>query len=645
VNPSPLRPATLAFDADGLPHAPGYGDVYHPRSGALAQARHVFLGGNGLPQRWQGRERFVVLETGFGLGNSFLAFWQAWREDPQRCERLIFLSVEQHPLTHDDLAAVPREACLRELADALVCAWPPLTPNLHRLAFDDGGVQLLLALGDVQAWLPELVAEVDAFCLDGFAPARNPRMWDERVCKALGRLAAPGATLATWSAAHALRAHLATAGFAVRRGPGQGGKRDITLATFAPPFTPRRAPTREGRARVADRHALIVGAGLAGCAAAWALAAEGWHSTLMDRRAQPADEASGNPAGLFHGIVNAQDGVHARFNRAAALAVRPAVLAALSCGVPGAAGGVLRLETTLDVAQMQALLQRLGLPGDYVRALDAAESSLRAGLALPHPCWLYAGGGWVSPGGLARWYLGQAGPRAELRVNSEVHALRREASGWRLLDRDGRTIAQADTVVLANAGDALRLLGSPDWPIESLRGQISRARASQLSGPRVPIAGSGYLLPEVDGGTTFGATAQRDDIDPGVREADHRRNLAQLARLLGRQVNLAPTDLDGRTAWRCSSVDRLPVIGAVPDADAASRPDTPRLDQTRFVPRQQGLYVFTALGSRGIGWSALGAQLLSAWVTGAPAPLEASMVDAVDPARFVSRRVRRAMRG
>ena len=88
-------PAPLERDANGVPRSTEYGDVYHPIGGALAQARQVFIGGNGLPERWRGRERFVVLETGFGLGNNFLATWQAWRDDPERCERLEFVSIER----------------------------------------------------------------------------------------------------------------------------------------------------------------------------------------------------------------------------------------------------------------------------------------------------------------------------------------------------------------------------------------------------------------------------------------------------------------------------------------------------------------------------------------------------------------------
>ncbi|HEY4068259.1 MAG TPA: bifunctional tRNA (5-methylaminomethyl-2-thiouridine)(34)-methyltransferase MnmD/FAD-dependent 5-carboxymethylaminomethyl-2-thiouridine(34) oxidoreductase MnmC [Burkholderiaceae bacterium] len=651
MQPAPLEPAALSFTAEGLPYSDRYRDVYHPHAGAPLQARHVFIQGNDLPGRWQGRERFVVLETGFGLGNNFLATWQAWREDPQRCERLVFISIEAQPLNRDELAQAQANSAWPELAAALQQAWPPLTPDLHQLDFDAGRVQLMLAFGDVQAWLPELVATVDAFYFDGFAPARNPRMWDRRVCKALSRLAAPGATLATWSAAHALREDLTTAGFEARLAPGTGGKREITLARFAPAFTPRRAPARNTARAGVERHALIVGAGLAGCSAAWALAEQGWRSTLFERRPQIAGEASGNPAGLFHGIVNAQDGVHARFNRAAASMARDAVrIACAAHGVAGAIDGLLRLEHAMPHAAMQATLRALGLPRDYVEVLSREAAGARAGFTLPGPAWFYPGGGWVDPGGLARAWLERAAPRVTLRCGDEVHALERTEAGWRLRDAAGATLAEASTVVLANAGDALRLLGpssAADWPIDPVRGQISLLPASQrpssgLHLPRLPIAGAGYLLPELGGGTAmFGATAQRGDPDPAVRREDHRANLAQLAQLVGRPVDLDPAVLDGRTAWRWSAVDRLPLIGAVPDGHA----NAARLDQPRFVPRVPGLYTFTALGSRGITWSALGARVLAALISGAPVPIEAGLIDAVDPARFISRRARQAQRG
>jgi tRNA 5-methylaminomethyl-2-thiouridine biosynthesis bifunctional protein len=634
MNGTPIHPAALEFDASGRPYSrdyPAYRARATPAQADPAREQHIFLAGNDLPTRWQRHPRFVVLETGFAFGHNFVATWQAWRDDPERCERLVFIAIEPHPLTHADLVAVHRDSSAPELADALCSVWPPLTHNLHSLEFDTGRVQLLLAFGDLRAWLPELVAEVDAFFLERFATAPEAPMWEERFCKAIGRLATPGATLTADNAEPNFQARLHSAGFAIGLAPS-----GATFARYAPPFTPRRAPSRLRVQTGVEQHAVIVGAGLAGCATACALAAQGWRSTLLERGPDVAGAASGNPAGLFHGIVNAQDGVHARFNRAAALSVACAVKVALDDGVPGAFQGLLRLENVLDPSRMRALLARLALPPHYVQALSSEEASERAGIALSRPCWFYPTGGWVAPAGLARSYLRRAGPHAELRFGADIRALERGPAGWRLIGAQGDLVAEARTVVLANAFDALRLLDRPGWPIESVRGQISLAREMPFELPHVPVAGSGYLLPDLAGLAMFGATAQANDADASVRATDHAFNIDQLERLLGRRVNLNPNELGGRTAWRCTASDRLPVIGAVPDLSQREA----RRDQPRFVPRLPGLFVFTALGSRGIGWSALGAQVLAACVSGAPMPLEASLLDAIDPARFVSRQSR-----
>ncbi len=604
-----------------------------------------------LATRWCARGRFVVLATGFGQGQLFLDTWNAWRGDPQRCDKLFFIAIEPHPLTRAALARAHADAPLAQLADTLLAAWPPSTPDLHQLAFEAGKVQLLLAVGEASRWLPELVATVDAFVVDAEGTAKGVR--DERLCKALGRLAATGATLEAGTDAPMFRAALATAGFEeVPSDPGS------TRAHYAPKFQPRRPGGRRVAAPAEQRRVLIVGAGLAGCAAASALAEHGWHSTLLERRAGLAEEGSGNPAGLFHGIVNAQHGLHARFNRAAALMASSAVQAAISThGAQGSNAGLLRLETLMSHAQMQHVLGALALPAGYVQATTAAEASALCGMPLQHPAWFYPGGGWVQPAALARAQLERAAGHVTLRCGVGVQALRFAAGQWQALDQEGNVIDAAPALLLANAGDALRLLGAPGWPIDKVRGQISSAAASAF-GPagspgrtQLPVAGAGYVLPALNGHVMFGATAQPGDDDATVRHADHAANLAQLERLTGHTLALDPKRLNGRTAWRWSSRDRLPVIGAVPmmqclDLGLAppAAPQRPA-DQARFVPRVPGLFVFTALGSRGITWSALGGRVVAAVITGAPAPLAASLLDAIDPARFITREVRRARRG
>lgn len=609
---------------------------------ALARPHRDFITGSALLEQWASARRFVVLDTGFGAGHAFLATWQAWRTDPKRPGRLVYIAVEPLPLPIDDLVRAHLDLADPTLAAELRLAWPPLTPDLHRLSFEDDRVELLLGFGALRAWLPQLVAEVDAFFLAGAAMTLATGVETARLCKALGRLAAPGATLTAGSAAPGLAAGLVSAGFEVTGDRPTEGSPLTLRARFAPTFLPRRAPSRPRPVESTTRHAIVIGGGLAGCAAAAAFARHGWRSTVLERGTRIASEASGNAAGLFHGIVNAHDGVHARFNRAAALAARHSVRAALDVGVAGSAEGLLRLESTLDVSAMRDMLRRLVLPADWVQALSSNEASERAGLRVSQPCWFYPGGGWVDPAGLASAFLVRAGEFAALRLSTAVSRLERHGDIWRVLDTDGAAIAEATTVVLANAGDATRLLADSgidtDFPLEELRGQISLAPAARLASPRLPIAGSGYLLPAIGGSVMFGATTQVGDRDPAVRNVDHDSNLAQLERLLDRPPDLTATELDGRTAWRCSARDRLPLIGAVPSAAA----DGTRLDLPRLVPRVPGLHVLIGLGSRGITWCTLGAALLAAGVAGSPAPVGAGLRDAVDPARFVSRRARRS---
>ncbi len=628
----------------------------------------AFLAACALPQRWQQHERFTLLDTGFGAGHNFIATWQAWRDDPLRCERLTFIAIDSQPLSLAKLQAAHADVANTahtELAGLLRDAWPPLTRNLHDLRFDGGRVRLLLALGGVlggwritlDALIAELVAEVDAFHVVDPTTAPEQATWRPSLAQTLARLAAPGATLTMQGADAAVRASLVTAGFELgpvlgradtASAPGEAAEPElIKLAPHAPRFAARRVPVRQAAPPQMPKRALVIGAGLAGCATAWALAEQGWHSRVIERNHSPASEASGNAAGLFHGIVNPQDGMHARFNRAAALAACEAVDQAVrEHKVAGATSGLLRTETDRDPAQMRLLLDALGLPPSYVQALSANEASAVAGMPLAQPAWFYAGGGWVHPAGLARSFIERAGGMASVCVNQPVDALRRTAEGWALCDAAGRVIDSAPVVVLANAGDALRLLGEPGWPVRRVRGQVSGWPDGAHPGPpicRVPVAGSGYLLPPLGGTVWFGATSQPGDDDPTVRDADHAANLAQLQRLTGAPlaVLLAGSHAGwlGRTGWRCSANDRLPIIGAVPDASALER-GAP--DQARRVPRVPGLYVFTALGSRGITWSALGARVLAALVAGAPVPLEARLLDAIDPARFAVRARRRS---
>ena len=163
--------------------------------GGLEQARHVLLDGCGLlhagdgsPALWSGRESWQLLETGFGLGLNFLATWQAWRDDPQRPQRLFFTSVESTPVSADDIRRSARPFPeLQALAEQLAGQWQAMLPGIHRLVFEGGQVQLTLAIGLAQDLLPTLDSAVDSIFLDGFSPEVNPELWELPLLRAVDR--------------------------------------------------------------------------------------------------------------------------------------------------------------------------------------------------------------------------------------------------------------------------------------------------------------------------------------------------------------------------------------------------------------------------------------------------------------------------
>jgi tRNA 5-methylaminomethyl-2-thiouridine biosynthesis bifunctional protein len=629
-----LAPARLAFAADGTPYSEAFGDVYHSAEGGPGQARHVFLGGNGLPGRWRGRSRFTILETGFGLGLNFLVAWHAWRGDPERCGRLHFVSLEKHPFVRRHLEQLhARYPELAPLAAELHAAWPLLVPGVHRLEFEAGRVVLTIALGDAVSGLRELRLAADALFLDGFDPRRNPELWSPELMRAAARACAPGATAATWSAAAAVREALRGAGFEVEKRPGFGTKRDMLRARLARGGVPCAPP--------ADRRALVIGAGIAGAAASERLCARGWSVTLIERRPRPSATDPGRHAGVFHPVVTRDDSVFARLTRAGFLtALR------LWRGLEAAGPltwdecGVLQLARDAREEDMQrGAIASLDPPPEYAQYVGREDASAHAGVPVAAGGLWFPSSGWIRPLSLIAAQLAAAGPRLDARFGCEVARLTHAADGWTARDRDGRPIAHAPVAVLANAAEALGLAPAPSIRIRRVRGQVSFLPGERFAAPRVVLLRGGFVLPAVHGESLAGASYDFDDDDPSPRASSHAGNLERLERIVpGAGAELDPEALQGMVGFRAVAPDRLPLAGALADEDAAA-PGNPRL---ATLPRTAGLYGSFAFGSRGLLWAGLGAELLASLLEGEPLPLEARLAEALDPGRFRLRALRRA---
>jgi tRNA 5-methylaminomethyl-2-thiouridine biosynthesis bifunctional protein len=629
----PIQSARLEFDPAGIPCSSAYGDIYHSSDGGLGQARQVFLTGNELPGRWAGRRHFVIVETGFGLGLSFLATWAAWREDPARCQRLHFISCEKHPFHAEDLARLHRAwPELADLSAELHAHWPALTPGFHRLHLAGGRVVLTLLFGEAAETLAELEARADAIYLDGFAPACNPELWSPRIFHLLARLAAPGATLATWSVAGQVREGLTHAGFEVNKAEGFGGKREMLVGRIARPAEAAPTPV--------ERHALVVGAGLAGSALSHRLAERGWRIELIDAAAGSGQGASGNLAGVLRPLPSLDDNRLARLTRAGTLYAghHLARLAAASHPVRWDPCGVLHLaREPSHEAKQRRVVEAHQPPADFLRFVERDEASELAGWPVELGGWWFPGGGWVQPPSLCAASLASAGPAVASHFGRALAGLEYRDGLWRALAGDRSIIAAAPVAILANGTGITILPQAAALPVVSARGQVSHLPAVPGSAPRVVVCRLGYVNPEVDGVRCAGATFQVGAPNPGLRLADHQENLAKLDFILpGYSATVANATLAGRVGFRPASPDRLPMVGAVPSLARLDGP-VPLAD----IPRHPGLYAVSGFGARGLVWASLMGEFLASALEGEPLPLERSLAAAIDPARYLLRPARR----
>lgn len=215
------------------PRSKEFDDVYFSAADGLAETKHVFLEGNGLPTRWKERPQFTIFETGFGTGLNFLAAWKLFRETKDAGVHLDFISVEKFPLNagqiKEYLSVWGDE--LKDELDALCAHYPTETTGVQKIFMDDK-TTLTIYFDDVNAALPMVQQKVDCWFLDGFKPASNPEMWTPSVFENMARLSNPGATFATFTAAGVVKRGLKEAGFDVQKRDGFGWKRDMLVGVF-----------------------------------------------------------------------------------------------------------------------------------------------------------------------------------------------------------------------------------------------------------------------------------------------------------------------------------------------------------------------------------------------------------------------------
>ncbi|HHO0372953.1 TPA: bifunctional tRNA (5-methylaminomethyl-2-thiouridine)(34)-methyltransferase MnmD/FAD-dependent 5-carboxymethylaminomethyl-2-thiouridine(34) oxidoreductase MnmC [Enterobacter hormaechei] len=653
-----IQPANLEFNAEGTPVSRDFDDVYFSNDNGLEETRYVFLDGNHLSTRFPEHPRslFVVAESGFGTGLNFLTLWQAFDQfraayPEATLQRLHFISFEKFPLTaHDLRLAHQRWPELAHWAEQLQTQWPPAIGGCHRLYLDDGRVTLDLWLGDINDLTDKLDdsmnQKVDAWFLDGFAPAKNPDMWSPHLFSAMARLARPGATLATFTSAGFVRRGLQEAGFTMRKTKGFGRKRDMLVGVMEQDLAiPAQAPWFARRAST-SREVAIVGGGIASALLSLALLHRGWQVTLYCADEAPATGASGNRQGALYPLLSAHDPALFQFFPAAFTFARrlydslPVAFDHDWCGVT---------QLGWDEKSQQKITQMLslGLPETIAHAVTAQQVAETAGVDTGCGGIQYPLGGWLCPAELtsAAIALGQS-RGLTVHYAHKVQSLSRTAH-WKLRFADGKE-AQHASVVLANGHHITQFTQTASLPVYPVGGQVSHIpTAPELSKLRQVLCYDGYLTPQnpSNGHHCIGASYHRGETDMQYSEADQQQNRQRLVDCFpdaswAKEVDVS--EGQARCGVRCATRDHLPMAGNVPDYDATLEVYQDLADSKETAvsaPVHPELFMLGGLGSRGLCSAPLLAEALAAQMSDEPVPLDRVTLAGLNPNRLWVRKL------
>ncbi len=579
------------------PRSDAYNDIYFCEEDGLAEGFHVFLKGNKLPEAWADEPQFTIAETGFGTGLNFLASWMAWEDTAKADQHLTYVSFEKFPLTkeHIDKSLSRWRDQFGDKLDLLLANYPIRAAGWHNIRITKN-ITLLLIFDDVNRALPELNAQVDAWFLDGFAPAKNPEMWSETVFKAMAANSHSKTTVASFTAAGLVKNGLRAVGFHIAKTRGFGRKRDMIYGHFQ--------SEKEKRKPRNIKSVAVIGGGLAGTNIASRLYEEGIAVDLYEEN-KIAAGASGNARGLFNPRFTAARGPVSDFYASAfALALRQF---AKFDDIGFHANGSLHLLTDADKEKrLRGAVDNWGWHQDHMRILTADEASAVADVKIDTDALFLPEAGFVSPEKLCLKFAQAVTNRAE-----KVTAIEQGVNGWAV---NGRNY---DAVVIASGAGVLNLAQTGWIPLSTVRGQISYApQTTRTKNIKTNICYGGYFSAAADDIHVIGSTFQPWLSDSDVKDEDHADILANFEKHVPELAGEMKIT-GGRAALRVASKDRFPVVGAVPD--------------------YENLYVSAAHGSHGLISSALSAEIIAADIGNRVQPVPNSVLWELSARRFIDR--------
>ena len=349
---------------------------------------------------------------------------------------------------------------------------------------------------------------------------------------------------------------------------------------------------------------IVIGAGIAGCTTAYALARRGIAVTIFDKHGI-ATEASGNPQGAMYAKLAAGEATHSEIYVQGYLQSLRWLHQHLEAGDGWDNCGLIQLASSeKEALRQQKFITNTDYPSQLLHCIDQKEASTISGITMNCGGLFFPDAGWVSPQRLCQELLKHPLIRIE---KAHIKNL-----------TEFKESKDFSHVVIACANQSQELLSDNYLPTKSIRGQLTyldqsvEALQQNPIGLKTVLCGKGYIAPAHQGKFCLGASYNMKDNETEMRLSDHQKNFHYLEQVFDQEF----------TAIR-KNLARYP------------------RQKVAFHP---GVYVNIGHGSRGLTSAPLCAELIAAYICGENFPLAKNHAEALLPGRFFIREMVRNKR-
>lgn len=605
---------------ENLPYSQNFHDIFFQ---SKEESEYVFLQANNLLNEWKNKDKYIILELGFGSGLNFLNVFKAFKEDKNAPKRLFFVSIEAYPLSLEDLKKIHSNFCNEELK-LLLDAYPILTNGIHRLEFKyhDKYIILDLCFDKVDKMLENLHFKADCIFHDGFNPKENLDMWNERVFELLANLSKTKTRYSTFSAATKVNKNLTKYGFLVQKIKGFGKKREMITASFIGDETiDKKAYLAIPNFDIKEKKVLIIGAGIAGVCSAIAFLKRGYEVSILEQNENAASMGSGNICGILTPQITKPHVTLSKMQNLAFLYAREFYKQIDE--------NLANFEGSYEFVHNDLLMQRYEYYKNFKS--DFFETCIKH----DKKCFYSKLGGYAQIAKICQKIV--SFKNIKFYPNTKVLSFIFKDNSYEV--KTNNKIFTTPLIVVCAGINSLDFFDNKHILASVLRGQVTLI--NKQFDEKIPYSDKGYITPFVQNTHVVGATYKRGNLDKNISKEDEEENLNNVKIFLKN-----PQIIGANVGFRLSSSDRFALIGAIEDERHFIKNyksifwNKQNLALAKYLPN---IFLNTAFSSKGLSIAPLAGELIASMTEKEPLNLEKNLIHEISPSRYILRSLKKGL--